>query len=177
MEIRLRLAPILTALCLALPASAQEAGLRLLDHGVICQVVSEGTIAAPQTEQGRLNLIAQDRDIDVTTTLVPAELGISFGIRFISEGGGAPQPVSVVLTHPPMGPRGVTRQSWVTVLHPDDPGLALFTFEFPYEMVTGRWTLALEGEGVRLAEQGFDVVPAEAAATVLAACPGPVPMS
>ena len=72
METRLRLAPILTALCLALPASAQEAGLRLLDHGVICQVTSEGTIAAPQTEQGRLNLIAQDRDIQIENVRITA---------------------------------------------------------------------------------------------------------
>ncbi|NDV98427.1 DUF3859 domain-containing protein [Yangia sp. PrR002] len=157
--------------------SFSAAPMQLLERGVICQITAEGARPAPETEQGVINLVEPGRRIDVATEVVPAALGISFGIRFMLADDAPPMALRVVVTHPPMGSRAIERESWVTNAVPGAPGLSLFTFEYPYEMVEGAWTMALEAGGERLLEQHFSVVPAEAAAPVLAACAGPAPMS
>ena len=177
----MRLAAIL--MMLAGPALAgsglsfAEPPVMLIERGVICQVTPEGARAAPETEQGIINLIEPGRRVDVATEVVPAALGISFGIRFTLAETAAPLALRVIVTHPPMGSRGVEVESWTTGAVPGAPSLSLFTFEYAYEMVEGDWTMALEAGGERLLEQHFTVVPADAARPVLAACDGPAAMS
>ncbi|SDH45084.1 DUF3859 domain-containing protein [Alloyangia pacifica] len=157
--------------------SFAEAPVVLLERGVICQVTPEGARPAPETEKGVINLISPGRRVDVATEVVPAALGISFGIRFTLDQAADPMALQVVVTHPPMGPRAVEVESWTTGAAPGEPSVSLFTFEYAYEMVEGAWTMALEANGERLLEQHFTVVPADAARPVLAACDGPAPMS
>lgn len=144
----------------------------LIDHGVICHITRDGSRPAPDTVMGEINLIDQTRDMDVTTRVVPAKIGISFGIKFAVQPVAGDRDVRVIVTHPPMGPDGVTRESWITALSAGHGSLNLFTFEFPYELVTGDWTMAIEHEGVLLMEQQFQVVPELAAPGVVAACFG-----
>lgn len=141
----------------------------LVDFGVICAVELAGQRDAPLTESGTLNLIDQGREIDVTTTVVPAAIGLSFGIRAqtLSPAGGSAR---VVVTHPPMGPRGVTVESWTTPLEKDRAVLNLFSFDHDYELVLGHWTFQLVSSGQVLVEQRFDVVPPLNAPTTMDRC-------
>ncbi|APX23447.1 MAG: DUF3859 domain-containing protein [Rhodobacteraceae bacterium] len=154
------------------PRSFANDPMILIDHGVICQVAAEGARPAPDTMVGEINLVRQTREMDVTTRVVPAKPGISFGIKFTLRPDTPPRDMNVIVTHPAMGPEGVTRESWTASVSGGRPSLNLFTFEFPYELVTGAWTMALEFEGERLMEQHFEVVPELAGAAVLSVCYG-----
>ncbi len=142
----------------------------LLDHGVVCDVLITGQQDAPLTESGQLNLVDQDRTIDVTTATVPARLGLSFGIRVTLETGTALADARVVVHHPPLGAARVTTQSWPIWLNAGDVSLNLFTFEHAYELVEGRWMFQIIGaHGIALSQE-FDVVDKYAAAAVQDAC-------
>ncbi|MCR8547981.1 DUF3859 domain-containing protein [Salipiger sp. P9] len=166
----------LAAFAAPAPAVAAESyahdPMILIDHGVICQVTAQGARPAPDTLLGEINLIEQTRDMDVTTRVVPAKAGISFGIKFTLRPGTGERDMRVIVTHPPMGPEGITRESWTAAVSEGRSSLNLFTFEFPYEMVPGEWVMALEAEGERLMEQRFEVVPELAAPGVLSVCFG-----
>lgn len=144
----------------------------LIDHGIICQVTPEGAREAPDTIMGAINLIEQTRDMDVTTRVVPAKAGISFGVKFTLRPGAGDRDVTILVTHPPMGPEGVTTETWTSPLSEGRASLNMFTFEFPYEMVPGPWIMALEVDGERLMEQHFEVVSELAAPAVLSVCYG-----
>ena len=142
-------------------AAAAETGapspVVLLDHGVICDVTIEGRREAPLTESGQINVIDQTREIDVTTSEVPARLGLSFGIRVTLAPGQTVADTRIVVEHPPMGRAGVTVQSWTAPLSPGLPAINLFTFEHDYEMVKGDWRFRVIGPQGVLLEQGFTV--------------------
>lgn len=169
------------SLCLALLASSAgaapadsftQAPVVLVDYGVICQTTPEGRREAPETLLGEINLIRQNQDMDVTTRVIPAKAGISFGVKFLLEPGAGAQDMRVVVRHPPMGEQGLERESWFATARDSGPSLNLFSFEYPYELVQGPWSFSLESEGAVLMEQHFTVVPPEAAPGVLAVCFG-----
>lgn len=168
----------LLLMCLAAPSAAATADsyvsdpLILIDHGVICQVTANGSRAAPETLLGEINLIDQTRDMDVTTRVVPAKAGISFGVKFTAAPGTGELPVTVIVTHPPMGDANMTRETWGALIQEGGSSMNLFTFEFPFEMVPGPWSMAIEADGRRLMEQHFEVVSELAAPAVLSVCYG-----
>jgi hypothetical protein len=154
---RHRLGPLLAAALLAGPASAQVA---LVEAGIVCPREVTGALReAPGTEAGVIRDLDQATEFDLTTRVVPTMPDISFGFR-VGATGGAGEVVSIVVTHPPMGERGVTRQEWTTVLAPGTTALNLFTFEEAYEMVPGPWAFAVEAGGERMAEARFEVTEA-----------------
>ncbi|MFW2544358.1 DUF3859 domain-containing protein [Primorskyibacter sp. 2E107] len=160
-------------LLLASPAAAIE----LVEFGVICEITTDGQRQAPLTESGVINSIDQSRAFDVTTTGVPAHLGLSFGLRILLPEGETSHGTRMSVTHPPLGKRGVTTQSWSAPLTPGAPALNLFTFEKPYEMVQGTWTFAvIDDRGKRL-ELSFEVLPPGSVPQVQTACFDPAPMS
>lgn len=134
-----------------------EPPLQLEAHGVICEVEMQGSRPAPDTLSGLLNLIDQDRPIDVETLQVPAEMGLSFGIRATLRPGAVMPEVTVVVTHPPMGEEGVTVERWSAAMNFGEPSLNLFTFERAYELVEGDWMFQLESNGAVLLQQPFQV--------------------
>lgn len=162
---------------LATPGGADgHVPVHLLESGVICDIVLDGRREAPLTESGVLNLVRQDRHVDVVTTRVPARLGLSFGIR-VRARAGAPQTARLVLSHPPMGGGRVRVQSWNVPLSPGDPAMSMFTFEKRYELVQGRWTFEMRAGNAVLARGRFDVVPDGTVPEVAAACFGGPPVS
>lgn len=156
-------APSTLALILAaLPVAAQDApgpaALQMIGYGVICDIALEGQRPAPGTLSGVLNLVDQDREIDVTTQAVPADLGLSFGLRAALPAEAAEaQSLEITVTHPPMGPGGMTRERWHVTVAPGDPMITLFTFEEPYELVQGSWVFQIAARGRMLLEQRFEV--------------------
>ncbi|MGR3496558.1 DUF3859 domain-containing protein [Citreimonas sp.] len=177
----MRAAFALLALSLAAPVCAAggdvvpaqgdiDYGLTFEEYGVICAIDTEGQRLAPDTESGVVNVIPQGRAFDVVTDVVPAEPGISFGIR---TSGMTPALLAarIEVTHPPMGRNGVTRQIWDYV--PANPSLNLFTFEYPYEAVEGSWTFRVLGaDGTVLAAQRFTVTTLDRATEVAQTCFG-----
>lgn len=165
-------------LCLlALPAFAEGGGfvedpLILENYGVICEVKLEGRRDAPGTESGILNIIDQEREIDVTTRAVPAEIGLSFGIRATLEPGHVLEDLWVVVEHPPMGPNAVTVERWEADANAGATMVNLFTFEHDYERVQGTWTFSLVQGETKLLEQRFSVFPPGTVPAVQQTCFG-----
>ncbi|KUF10095.1 DUF3859 domain-containing protein [Pseudoponticoccus marisrubri] len=165
----------LAALCLAGTAQAEGASFAeppmiLLDHGVICEIELDGHREAPGTESGRLNIVDQDQALDLTTAAVPAQIGLSFGIRATLEDGVDPGDVEVVVTHPPMGPRNITEERWDAEMTPGDIALNLFTFEYDYELVQGPWSFQLRRDDRTLLRQDFVVGPRDSVPVVQDTC-------
>ena len=146
--------------------------MMLESFGVICEVELHGSRPAPETMSGLLNLIDQDRAIDVKTVQVPADKGLSFGIRATLTRGAAVPEVTVVVTHPPMGPEGVTVERWSASMNYGEPTLNLFTFEKEYELVQGNWMFQLEHDGRVLLQQPFEVTAPGTVPAVQQACFG-----
>lgn len=173
----MRLLPLTYVLALTGLATPSFANELSVEYGLICQVTAQGERNAPDTELGHINLINQDRRFDITTTQIPAQLGLSFGIRALFDGTTVPDKIDISVTHPPMGQAGVTEQRWDAVISPDSPTLNVFSFEFPYEMVPGFWEFRLMHNGTELAHQRFEVLEASTTAEVERMCFGASLMS
>ncbi|MEM7641414.1 MAG: DUF3859 domain-containing protein [Pseudomonadota bacterium] len=167
MRHRLKSLVILT-LCAAAPAAAQ---VRLVEAGIVCPREPSGeTLPAPGTEAGVIRQIDRDIGFDINARQVPALDFLSFGFRTTVKDGVDAQDVTIVVTHPPMGERAVTRQEWADILWPGDTNLNLFTFEEDYEKVLGPWAFSIEIDGEPVVTVPFTVVPAEASGPVQDVC-------
>lgn len=156
------------ALLLAAPAAAQ---VRLVDAGIICPRESDGAmIVAPGTEAGFIRQIEANLAFDLPDRTVPTMDQLAFGLRVALKPGSGELPVTVVLTHPPMGARGIERQEWFDTLAPDTTSMNLFTFEFDHEKVPGDWTFGIEVDGVPAITVPFEVTEAENQGRVERAC-------
>lgn len=163
----------ITALLLAatvMPSTARA--LTLLDYGVICEVILTNKREAQGTESGVVNVIGPGRDFNVRTTTVPAELGLSFGMRITLPRGAAAQTVQVIVQHPPMGTRRITRQRWSAPIAPGEKVMNLFTFESEHELVQGRWRFTIQSADGKTLRRDFRVAGPLAAPEVQDACYG-----
>lgn len=166
--------PVLALLVLAtMPALAQnQSPIVSQTYGVICAVDMQGQQPAPATESGVINLVDQSRDFDVVTHQVPAEIGLSFGMRAVTAEGSSMETARMSVTHPPMGATGITRQSWAAPLRGGMPALNMFTFEKPHELVQGTWVFQLIFADKILSEQVFQVLPGGSVPPVQKTCGG-----
>ena len=159
-----------TALLLTIvtPATAQ---VRLVDAGIICPRESTGELVeAPGTEAGYIRLIQQGQTFDLPDRIVPAMDNLSFGFRTALKPGMPMQDVTVVVTHPPMGDRGVEREEWSDVIEPGSESLNPFTFEMDYEKVPGAWEFSIEVDGTPVVRVPFTVTESEGRGRVEQAC-------
>lgn len=164
-----KLAPACVAagLC-AVPAAAQ---VRLVEAGIVCPRQTTGVLVeAPGTEAGVIRQIEERTAFDLPDRTVPTMTDLSFGFRTALKPGAPPQAVTVVVAHPPMGPRGVEREEWDSSLQPGSDILNLFTFERDYEKVTGRWTFSIEIDGNPVVTVPFDVTEEDGRGRVEQAC-------
>ncbi|CTQ31943.1 DUF3859 domain-containing protein [Jannaschia rubra] len=150
------------------PAAAQ---VRLVGAGIVCPRESRGELVpAPGTEAGHIRRIEEGLIFDLPDRIVPTMDDLSFGFRTALKPGTPTQTVTVVVTHPPMGPRGVEREEWTDVIEPGTQSLNLFTFEEDYEKVPGPWTFAIELDGVPLVEVPFEVTEADGRGRIEQVC-------
>ncbi len=118
------------------------------------------TRAAPDTVAGTTNVIVDAPPFVSTGRLVPAVLGIGFGVRAGLASEFGQDGVLMTITHPPFEGSGVKTQSFYTYVGPsDDPGVTLYQFDFGYELALGDWTMTASHSGVTLYETAFTVVP------------------
>jgi Domain of unknown function (DUF3859) len=159
------------ALLLSADAALADGPLTVTEVGIFCPYDRNGTIDAPDTVMGTVDMI-DDHPVDVHATTVPAYPGLAFGARYRLIDGLPDQPATMIFTHPPMGAAGATRQSWESMLFADNNGLATYRFDVPDELLPGLWTMQIEVEGQRVFYQEFTIVPAELAPMAIDVCFG-----
>lgn len=148
----------------ALPLGAEPLlrlgpGVEALTRGLICAPPEAGRREAPDTAAGWIHVPDAPIDIRAEGTTVPARLGIGFGVRFVLA-GDAPLLVRYEVSHPPLAPDGVTRQSWESPVMPGMPEQVFFQFDIPEELQPGSWSFTAFSGMTELFHAGFDVVPA-----------------
>ncbi len=164
---------VLLLVTLALPARAgitRGADVLALTAGVICAPEATGFRDAPDTILGRTHILDRMPAFAAETLTVPAVLGVGFGVRVQAAEGMGTDPLIVTLTHPPMGEAGVQRQSFDSTISGQDPSMAFYQFDYPYELVTGQWTLEGHRGGDLVYRVVFDVVPPQAVPELAGLC-------
>lgn len=128
-------------------------------HGVYC---AEGPIdleEAPDTAAGVVNIVPGLPELRAATTLVPAQIGIGFGVLVQAREGLVFDPADITITHPPYRDSGIEVERWTTVIDGGGPGLVGFSFEVESELVTGPWTFEAVHDGELLFRVSFEIVP------------------
>jgi hypothetical protein len=118
---------------------------------------------------GVSNVIADDPPFVSDGRLVPGVIGVGFAIKARTAAEVLPA-LTVVVTHPPMGPDQVTRQSFVTALGDLDLSLVAWQFEYEYELVQGTWTVAVSDGREILYSVSFEVVAPDLLPDLAAVC-------
>ncbi len=119
--------------------------------------------AAPGTATGNVHIVTDINLVQATTT-VPARLGVQFGFRFKTAGQtGEKVRLKVVKLIPQPGIRNPNTGN-TTVRDESDwdrtvgsTGFHAYTFDYPWEIVTGTWTFEIWDGNRKLAEQQFTV--------------------
>ncbi len=141
------------------------------DAGVLCAQEGGAQRLAPDTLAGSTNVIEDAPPFVSNGRLVPAVLGIGFGVRAGLTTELGQDGVLMSVTHPPLADSGTTRQSFMTYIGPnDDPSITLYQFDFPYELALGDWTMTASYGGVTLYETTFTVVPPTALPELAGVC-------
>lgn len=147
---------------IAAPLAAQvarSADLQSIEAGVICPPESVGYREAPGTITGRAHIIEEMPEFVSLTQMVPAVIGVGFGVRLQAVPELGTETVVVTITHPPMGKDGVRQQSFTSAVSGLGPTIAFFQFDHAYEMVLGRWSFEARRDDQLVYRAFFDVVP------------------
>lgn len=145
---------------LATPSLADDLispALSSFEAGITCRSEPVATEPAPDTIAGFTNIIGEIPDFVSPARVVPGVIGVGFGVKAaLAAGDGVP--VTITVTHPPMGPDGVTEQSFPSSLGPE-VGVAFYDFELSYELVMGDWSITARSGSKVLYVAEFTVVP------------------
>ena len=100
-----------------------------------------------------------------TTRIIPGRLGVSFGFRYRVQGGlGFMVPVRVVLKFPPQGlltpgyDEPLLIDETETLRRLGDDVFSAHTFDYPWEIEPGIWTIELWSGDTKLGEAQFEVI-------------------
>lgn len=162
-----------------LPATAQQStnprtspAIAELVYGLYCAQEPEREDPAPDTASGTINIVPLIPNFQFRQKLVPAEIGIGFGVLATALPGVIHDPVTVTVTHPPYPDSGIEVEQWVTDI---DDGLNLMGFSFDHasELVLGEWTFSAHTlDGEELYFISFEVIAPELMPQVISACFG-----
>ncbi len=175
---RANLFALLAALQLlaAVPVAAQEGAVRIgpdmdsIIYGVYCAQDPIREDPAPDTVNGHINIVPAVPDFQFRQKVVPAQIGIGFGIVSRATMGITHDPVTITVTHPPFPGSGVEVESYQSDID-DGTNLTGFSFDHPHELVLGPWTFtANTTDGTELFYVEFEVVAPELMPQVISAC-------
>ena len=162
----------------AFSASAQStnprigAGLADMVYGAYCAQEPEREDPAPETASGTINIVPAIPDFQFRQKIIPAQIGIGFGVLASAPPGVLLDPVTVTVTHPPYPDSGITSERWVTDVD-DGPNLMGFSFDRASELVQGEWTFsAVTPDGEELFFISFEVVAPELMPQIISTCFG-----
>lgn len=141
------------------------------DFGLYCAAEPLRRDEAPGTASGRVNIVPALPEFPIRQLVVPAELGVGFGVLVRLE-EEAPRAATITVTHPPYADTGVSIEQWETELDGVDLSLNGFSFDGVNELLPGRWTFtASDGETV-IYSIAFEVVRPSAAPNAAGICAG-----
>ncbi len=146
-----------------------SAAIELSEAGIYCPMETLGTLDAPDTETGYVLMARGDPSPVLNSNLVPAYIGISFGVRIRLAEGQPPGQYEMVMRHPAYGPRNVTEERWPSDLT-RNWGIRSFRFEYPRELATGAWSLEVHRGDRVLMRRSFTVVPPSQAPEAVDLC-------
>ena len=133
--------------------------LGFYEAGVVCAQDTGVSREAPNTVAGTTHVVEDAPPFVSEGRLVPAVIGIGFGVRSGLDGFAGQEGVLMTITHPPFAGSGATEQSFVsTIGSRDDPGITFYQFDYGYELALGDWTMKASVGGVTLYETTFTVV-------------------
>ncbi len=146
---------------------AQVDGVAIIDYGIYeTQSDDSQRIASPGTALGYVQPLTAAR-LAMRSEMVCARLGVSFGIEYRLHGApyGRTVEIDVVTRFPPQGminANGVRfdRNAYKWPVTIGEPNIRTFTFDEPWEMIAGTWTLEFHHQGRKLGEQSFTVMTA-----------------
>ena len=158
MRLTLFLVSVLASPVVAAPADVTGPLIGSLESGIICPPPSVGESLAPGTVAGVTHLVEENPPFVSMSDRVPAVIGIGFGAKSMTADLFGLPDVTMTVTHPPMGKDRVTQQSFQTRIDGTAPSLTFYQFDYPYELVRGRWTMEAQRDGELLYRVAFDVV-------------------
>ncbi len=142
-------------------ANATAPGAVHFEYGYFCALDPIGTREAEGTVSGIVLMVDRPPEFLRKGPVVPAAKGLGFGVH-VQVRPELAGPVSITTTHPPMGPNGVTAQTWPTDLSSDDESYVGFVFEHDYELLLGDWSISAEANGREIFSVSFSVVAPDA---------------
>jgi len=141
------------------------------EAGVLCAQESGEVRAAPDTLAGTTHVVEDMPPFVSTGRIVPAVLGIGFGVRSGLVADFVQEDVLMTVTHPPLDGSGTTEQSFYTIIGSQyDPGVTFYQFDYGYELALGDWTMSARHNGVTLYETTFTVVSPNALPELAGVC-------
>lgn len=152
-----------------------EAAIEAIDYGLVCPAGNAIELPAPGTHLGTIKQREGWQKIEYTTQVIPMLDGIGFGVEAapLSDLIGA----QITILHPPYRGTDVTTEQWTTDILTANQNLNFFTFEFPFELVPGRWAMQASHKGKLLYAVEFDVVHPDRFPDVKGLCEGPAVIS
>ena len=178
----LRLAVIGGAFSFATLARAGDtsfaAPILSLEYGVICDYLPRGVeVPAPDTNAGMVRRGGGPISFDIASDIVPARIGVAFGIRLLMDEAAGTRTVVMVTRHPSFGPGFMETESWPSTLTGGAPSSRYFFFEFDYELAPGEWVMDVFLDDRLVAHKGFSVVDPATITGAPDPCPGPPQIS
>lgn len=157
----------------AAQASTPVIGQRVAEMvvGVYCAQPPEDRVDAPGTVSGVINIVRDLPVMQAGQLVVPAELGVGFGVLVDMQPGQAAQAI-VELTHPPYPTNGVEVETYVTDLSDLSTNLVGFSFDHDYELVPGPWTFRVFDDAGDVFAVTFQVAPAGSLPASMSPCAG-----
>lgn len=157
--------PLLLSLLVAAGAYAQTPQIDRIDV-VEYGIYTSDSQDCSRDNQGVLHCTATNVRLAASTTTIPAQLGVRFGVRF--RVAGTPDGASITLKRvwicPPPGLRSPNASQPILRMedqYPTTIGATRYTeyrFDDPWELVPGTWTLEMWDGNRRLLSQSFTVV-------------------
>ncbi len=146
--------------------------LATFQAGIICAQDITDTRPAPGTIAGITNVLVGEPDFVSTGRSVPAVIGVGFGVKSTAQTPLGYDSVIITVTHPPMGPNGVSVETYDTSINgvgaPNS--MTFFQFDQEYELAIGTWTITASEGGKPLFSATFDVMPPQLVPDLAAVC-------
>jgi hypothetical protein len=144
---------------LTIPAQAEPAKptifppITSIEVGVFCDPDGAERLAAPDTELGWITRAPKEIDMGPSRQVLPADLGLAFGVTVTSE-----QPFATILVR-------VTRpgrkkpDEWTAALRAGVKEYSYFAFEYAFEQVPGLYVIEGFADAAPLYRAEFEVRP------------------
>jgi hypothetical protein len=159
---------LLAAPAMAAPEGPQFAPqIATLEAGVFCALQTMDQMPAPGTESGWIHVPTTEiRFHWPDRQVVPAALGLAFGVRAMGRAGWISTDAEARVTRPGR----TTPEVWDTGFSDAGASLAFFRFDTPDELLPGLWVMEAWDGDIQLYRVEFEVVPASTLPEIVDAC-------